>query len=53
MKHNHAGRIAVLLLDAHPNTCRLRALPKLRKVPEPLPGARREWKLWRGGVKEK
>jgi len=40
MKDNQAGRIAVLLFDAHLNTCRLRALPKLRKVAEALAGAR-------------
>ena len=40
MKHNQAGRIAVLFLDAHLDICRVGALPELRKVGQPLAGAR-------------
>jgi hypothetical protein len=39
MKHNQAGRIAVLFLDTHPYTCRLGALAKLREVFEPFASA--------------
>jgi hypothetical protein len=53
VKHNHAGRIAVLLFDTHRDTCRLGASPKVGEVLEPLGGARRESNVRRGRVEQK
>src|SRR3954453_7212669 len=53
MKHDHAGGIAVLLVDAHLHTRRLGAFPKMGEVFEPLACARGELNVGRGGVKQK
>ena len=53
MKDDHAGRITVLLFDAHLHARRLCAFPKMGEVFEPLACARGESNVGRGCVKQK
>lgn len=53
MKHDHGGRITVLLFDAHFYACCLCALPKISEVFKPLACSRGESNVGRGCVKHK